>query len=107
LEVVAQGRSLPVDHLKEISDGRVFTGQQALRLGLVDEVGYLDDGIAAARKLAGLTQARVVMYARPQAYRSNIYSLASRGSALESLARLDVMNLLHGSSPQFLYLWMP
>jgi protease IV len=107
LEVVSQGRTLRVDQLKEISDGRVLTGPQALRLGLVDEVGYLDDGIAAATKLAGLTQPRVVMYARPQAYRNNIYSLASGGNALESLARLDVMNLVRGSSPQFLYLWMP
>jgi protease IV len=107
VDVVSRGRSLPADQLKQIADGRVLTGPQAVRLGLVDEVGYLDDGIAAATKLAGLTQARVVMYARPQAYRNNIYSLASGGNALESLARLDVMNLVRGSSPQFLYLWMP
>ena len=107
VEVVSRGRSLPVDRLKDISDGRVLTGPQAMKLGLVDEVGYLDDGIAAATKLAGLTQARVVMYARPNDYRNNIYSLAKDGGALESLARFDVMNLVRGSSPQFLYLWMP
>ncbi len=107
LEVVSLGRSLPMDQLKEITDGRVLTGPQALRLGLVDDVGYLEDGIAVATKLAGLTQARVVMYARPDAYRNNIYSRASSEGALESLARLDVMSLVRGSSPQFLYLWMP
>jgi protease IV len=107
VEVVSRGRSLSADHLKEITDGRVLTGPQAMRLGLVDDVGYLDDGIDAARKLAGLSQARVIMYARPQAYRNNIYSLGGGEGALESLARLDVMNLVRGSSPQFLYLWMP
>jgi len=106
LDVVSKGRSLPPDQLKAISDGRVLTGPQALQLGLVDQVGYLDDGIAAAKKLAGLSEARVIMYARPDAYRNNIYSLTG-GGGLESLARLDLMNLMHGASPQFLYLWMP
>jgi protease-4 len=107
LEVVSKSRSLPADQLKVIADGRVVTGPQALQLGLVDQVGYLDDGIAAAKKLAGLTDARVIMYARPEAYRNNIYSLANGSGGLEALARLDVMTLVHGGSPQFLYLWMP
>ena len=107
LDVVSKGRSLPADQLKVIADGRVLTGPQALQLGLVDQVGYLDDGIAAAKKLAGVTDARVIMYARPEAYRNNIYSLANGPGGLEALARLDLMNLMHGSSPQFLYLWMP
>ena len=107
LDVVSKGRSLPADQLKVIADGRVVTGPQALQLGLVDQVGYLDDGIAAAKKLAGLTDARVIMYARSEAYRNNIYSLANGPGGLEALARLDLMNLMHGASPQFLYLWMP
>jgi protease-4 len=107
LDVVSKGRSLPPDQLKAISDGRVLTGPQALQLGLVDQVGYLDDGIAAAKKLAGLSEARVVMYARPDAYRNNIYSQTDGSGSLESLARLNVMNLVRGTSPQFLYLWMP
>jgi protease-4 len=107
LDVVSKGRSLPPDQLKAISDGRVLTGPQALQLGLVDQVGYLDDGIAAAKKLAGLSEARVVMYARPDAYRNNIYSLTGGSWSLESLAQLTVMNLVPGTSPQFLYLWMP
>jgi protease-4 len=107
LDVVSKGRALPAEQLKAISDGRVLTGPQALQLGLVDQVGYLDDGIAAAKKLAGLSEARVVMYARPDAYRNNIYSLTGGAGSLESLAHLDIMHLMRGASPQFLYLWMP
>src|SRR3989475_6409219 len=107
LDVVSKGRSLPADQLKVIADGRVVTGPQALQLGLVDQVGYLDDGITAAKKLAGLGDARGLMYARPEAYRNNIYSLADGPAGLEALARLDLMTLVHGGSPQFLYLWMP
>src|SRR5438445_9901908 len=59
LEVVTKGRkALPTDQLKLIADGHVLTGPQAVQFGLVDQVGYLDDGIAAAKKLAGLADAR-------------------------------------------------
>jgi protease-4 len=48
-----------------------------------------------------------VIYARPGAYKHNIYSNSSGPSTLESLANLDVMGLVRGGTPQFLYLWMP
>jgi protease-4 len=107
VDVVNKGRALPPEQLKIITDGRVLTGPQALQVGLVDQIGYLEDGIEAAKQLAGLKEARVVMYARPSAYKNNIYSLAEGPSGLESLARLDLMNLVRGGSPQFMYLWMP
>ena len=108
LEVVTKSRSgLTPERLKLIADGRVLTGPQAVQLGLADQTGYLDDGITAAKKLAGVTDARVVIYARPGAYKHNIYSSASDPSTLESLANLDVMGLVRGGTPQFLYLWMP
>src|SRR5438876_313787 len=108
LEVVTKGRkTLPAERLKVIADGRILTGPQAMQIGLVDQIGYLEDGIAAAKQLAGLTDARVVMYVRPGAYKNNIYSQAPGGSALEALANLDLMGLVRGGTPQFLYLWMP
>ena len=108
LEVVTKSRSgLTTERLKLIADGRVLTGPQAEQLGLADQTGYLEDGIAAAKKLAGVADARVVIYARPGAYKHNIYSSASGPSTLESLANLDVMGLVRGGTPQFLYLWMP
>ncbi len=108
LEVVTRSRSgLTPERLTLITDGRVLTGPQAVQVGLADQIGYLDDGIAAARQLAGIADARVVIYARPGAYKHNIYSRASGPSTLESLADLDVMGLVRGGTPQFLYLWMP
>ncbi len=108
LEVVTKGRkALPADQIKLIADGRVLTGPQAVQLGLVDQIGYLQDGIVAATKLAGLTDARVVMYVRPGSYKNNVYSQAPGTSTLEALANLDIMGLVRGGTPQFLYLWMP
>ncbi len=54
IEAVAEGRNLPVEDVKAIADGRIFTGRQALSLKLVDQLGDLADSIEIAGKLAGI-----------------------------------------------------
>jgi protease-4 len=54
VEVVAQARDLPLGQVRELADGRVYTGRQALELGLVDDVGTLEDAIAKAAELGGI-----------------------------------------------------
>lgn len=51
----AQGRKMPVDKLKKLAGGRVYTGRQANSLGLVDSLGTLNDAIASAKDLAGIS----------------------------------------------------
>ncbi len=52
LAIVSQGRKMPTAQVEEIAEGRVWDGETAKKLGLVDELGTLDDAIAAARRLA-------------------------------------------------------
>jgi len=54
IQAVASGRSLSVDQVKPIADGRVFTGRQAKDLKLVDELGGLEDAVAEAGRMAGI-----------------------------------------------------
>ncbi|TKJ28746.1 MAG: signal peptide peptidase SppA [Chloroflexi bacterium B3_Chlor] len=54
LGIVAEGRDLPLEEARELADGRVYTGQQALALGLVDELGNLPEAIDLAAELAGI-----------------------------------------------------
>jgi len=54
IKAVAEGRRIPLDEVKKIADGRVFTGKQALEKGLVDELGNLEDAIKTAGTLAGI-----------------------------------------------------
>ena len=54
IEAVAQGRKMPVDLIRQLADGRIFTGQQAKTLGLVDSLGDLEDAITAAKNMAGI-----------------------------------------------------
>ena len=53
--VVAEGRELPLEQVRELADGRVYTGRQALAEGLVDGLGTLDDAIREAADLAGIS----------------------------------------------------
>ncbi len=54
IKTVSEGRKMPLEDVKKIADGRIFTGRQALEIGLVDELGNLEDAIAAAGKLVGI-----------------------------------------------------
>lgn len=55
IRAVAEGRKLTVDGLRPIADGRIFTGEQAKGLRLVDELGTLEDAIRKAAELAGIS----------------------------------------------------
>ena len=50
----AQGRKMTQDDLKKLAGGRVYTGNMALKNGLVDELGTLEDAVAYAKRAAGL-----------------------------------------------------
>ena len=54
LNIVSNGRSINHTELQRLAEGRVFDGKKAMELGLVDELGNLDDAIDSAAKLAGL-----------------------------------------------------
>src|SRR5208283_4701195 len=54
IAAVSEGRKMPIDKVREIADGRIFSGRQAIKAGLVDELGDLDYAIKAAAKMAGI-----------------------------------------------------
>jgi protease IV len=110
LMVVQEGRpQLSADQIKKLADGRIYSGEQAKAAGLVDDIGYLEEAIERAKKDAGLTDARIVTYRRHGEYQNNIYSRVFGGGSggLSSLANMDLLSLVRGGSPQFMYLWMP
>ena len=60
----ALGRGLSVDSLKEIAQGRVWSGEQALEIGLVDKLGGLEDAIEMAAAKAELEDYSLAYYPR-------------------------------------------
>lgn len=59
---VAEGRQLPMDLVEKIAQGRVWLGQDAIKLKLIDQLGGLDDAIEKAAKLANLTDYKTASY---------------------------------------------
>ncbi len=108
-EVVRKGRkTIDEQKMVELSDGRVFTAQQALQHGLIDKIGYLEDGIKWAKEIAGVKKSRVVIYNRPSSYKPNAYSLASANAdGIGPLVNLELPDWLNAGGAQFLYLWQP
>ena len=62
VRAVAEGRSIEEGKVREIADGRIFSGEQAKELGLVDELGSLQDAIEIAAEMIGIEGKPVVIY---------------------------------------------
>jgi protease-4 len=97
--------ALTADAANLMMDGRVFSAAQALDGSLVDRIGYLEDSIAIAKRRAGVTDAKVVMYRRANEYADGIYSRAPLSVPQLNLFNFDTAALF--ASPRFLYLWRP
>jgi len=107
LAVVAKGRKgkIPEADLRRIADGRVYTAPQALKLGLVDALGYFDDAFVRARDMASLKSAKLVSYTYFPKTKTNIY--ASRLGDLSPLDAKAVESVLGALKTGFYYLWLP
>jgi protease-4 len=62
VQTVAEGRKLAVEKVRSFADGRIFTGEQALELGVVDRLGTEDDARRWAAELAGLDPDKTECY---------------------------------------------
>ena len=102
VQVVADGRKLPVDQVKKLADGRVYTGRQALALGLVDKLGNLPDALKRAAELGGIQgEPRIVEYKEPLNLFGSLFNLSRPTDPVG-----EVMTLLdrgHGPALQYLY----
>lgn len=79
----ADGRNIPIDELKKIAEGRVWTGSMAKDLKLVDELGGIDKAMDEAVKRAGIENYTVVSYPEP-------------GNFLTSLLETKADNYING-----------
>jgi len=72
---VADGRKLPKEKVLEIAKGRIWSGQDAKNLGLVDELGGYDTALKLAKKAAGVPESddvKIVVYPRPKTFYQSV-----------------------------------
>ncbi len=107
--LLAKHRDLKGSALDEVASARLFLAKDAEKIGLVDRIGYIQDAVEEAKKLAGVPKdAKVVVYRRTEYPEDNYYNSMAVGPAGKNIELIDLglknsMNLL---SPGFYYLWM-
>ena len=116
LNRVSKGRSLAIDRVREIAQGRVYTGRQALSIGLIDEIGGLDQAVSHCIEQAELDK-DVVLKAYPSkeidglSLLLNAQELEDEVKLLESIGDYVTSSLpfmIHRDMPQKnIYMMMP
>ena len=76
---VADGRGMTQDSVKAIAEGRVWTGEQALSIGLVDQLGNLEDAIKVAAAEADIEKYSIGRYPAPEPWFANIMNKKKNG----------------------------
>jgi len=110
LELIAEHRRINPQSLKEIATARIFLADDALKLGMIDRVGYISEAIRVAKKLAELPEnAKVIVYRRTEFPDDNLYNTSTsqyegRGPSIVSL---DLPASLTSYQAGFYYLWQP
>ena len=84
---VAQGRKMKVDNVEKIAQGRVWLGQDALKIKLVDELGGLDKAIAKAAQLAKLKEYHTSAYPGKVDWLDQLLNKTSGGSYIKAQMR--------------------
>ena len=74
---VAEGRNMSVSKVKDIADGRIYTGKKAKEIGLVDELGDFYDAIDVARRLGGIEGEPTVVYMNKPSLSSMLFGSGS------------------------------
>lgn len=104
IEKVSQARGMTPDEVRKVGGGHVFTGRRALSIGLVDQLGGLDEAIEEAKKMAGLEEdVEVVYYHRPR--KSIFATLTGLGTKVETqglslIPRYDGPTLIMDDLPE-------
>ncbi len=107
--LVAKHRKMDDKRARELADGRIYTSEQAMKTGLIDQVGYVDDAISQAKILAGTKKARVVVYRRTAYPNDNIYNntTAKTPGATPSPSNLDQLSRIAIPHAGLYYIWAP
>jgi protease-4 len=94
---VAEGRNMPVEKVRKIADGRVFSGARAKELGLVDALGNFQDAVELAKEMAGIKGAVTLVYSKKS--RLRLMDL------LVETAAASVNKFLQGIKTRIEYRW--
>ena len=87
---VAEGRKMSVEDVEKIAQGRVWLGQDAVKIKLVDELGGLNDALAKAANLAKLEEYHAVAYPEPSDWTEQLTGKLNQNNYIQEQLRLSL-----------------
>jgi ClpP class serine protease len=90
----------------ELADGRIYSAPQALKSGLIDRVGGIEEAVSRLESRVGTDRSFVVSYHRPTEWRNNLYTRAPLPRPRTASAT-DPGSWMQWLRPGFHYLWWP
>jgi protease IV len=100
LRDVGRNRKIPLDKMRTLAEGRIYTGEEAQKLGLVDELGNLPDAIERAGRLAGVKGKVEAVYPEKEGF--SLLRLLMGQEGEETMSRLTALPY---PEPAFLPPW--
>ena len=105
IQLVQKHRKLDEASLKEVSTARVFVADDALRLRLIDKIGYIRDAVKETKTITGLADdVRIVVYRRHDNPEENYYRAGTPDATNIALINIDLPEILKARAG-FYYLW--
>lgn len=99
-------KKITPENMKEVATARIFLADEALKLGLIDRIGYIDDAAAETKEISGASKyARLVVYRRDEFHNDNIYNMSSSSDSTKPLVDTGIIGQAAGMSSGFYYLW--
>lgn len=107
IDLVVAHRQVSPEALKDVASARIYLADEALALGLIDEIGYIDDAIFRTKEIADLDEnSKVVVYRRVEYPDDNLYNTQARTGSMNSpLIDLGLPDTSFLNRAGFYYLW--
>ncbi|QQK77320.1 signal peptide peptidase SppA [Salicibibacter cibarius] len=106
VDVIVEGRDMPEDTVRDLADGRIYTGNQALDNGLIDGLGGLDDTVETMQEDLGLESPQVVRYQPDLGGFGSLFGAGIEQFTDNSNELSELVGLLQQeNSPRLMYLY--
>ncbi|MFA8437816.1 signal peptide peptidase SppA [Pueribacillus sp. YX66] len=105
VKIIAEGRNMSKEQVKKVADGRIYDGYQAKDVGLIDELGDIDDTIAAIKEEIGNENLGVIQYESAFGFGS-FFQMTAQKMFSSEFDLLGIRQLISTSnSPRLMYLY--
>lgn len=103
VEIVAKSRKMSFEEVEKIADGGIYSSKKALEIGLIDSIGYREDALNEACKLAEIDSAALVERITKKSFSELLSEFSTMNSGIPALMMQLKNIVISGSTPQLMF----